>query len=176
MIQCGQCGFPVNETMRYALMQNSCPACGSQLFSNKDSNLITMIQNKLLNESFSASFKEETMYDVSLFLFNELKYGIGKQMRDELIIAEKIVVNEFEEDEEDDEEEDSIRKEIERELEEELNNLNEDGDVETADVFTKAERLKRLHEQRVKSNPGLTTGAINNGKKRTGSKAITRLG
>ena len=174
MTQCGECGFAVNETMKFALKQNACPACGSALFSNKDSSLITMIQGKIQGEGFSRNFTEDMVYDVSLFVFNEIKYGLGKILRDEALNSS--LTSEIEYSEEDlDDEEARIKREVEAEFSESLSQLTEDGDVQDEEVFSKAERLKRLHEQRVKSNPKITEGVINSGaKKRGGFKGINR--
>jgi len=172
MIQCGECGFPVNDTMRFALMQNSCPSCGSALFSNKDSHLIDIIQGKITSETFAQNFNEVTVYDVSLFIFNELKYGIGKQLRDEL----GAVTVSYEEDPNESEDEARIRKEVEAELAEEMVHLTDEGDVQGEEIFSKADRLKRLHEQKIKSNPKITRGSINSGIKRGGGgfKGVSR--
>lgn len=77
VMTCKECGFAVDNKMRFALMKNECPACGEQLFSPEDMNHISMIQGKVLLESFSDKFNEAESYDISLFIFNEIKYGLG---------------------------------------------------------------------------------------------------
>lgn len=148
MIQCSVCGFSVNELMKFALMNNSCPSCGGALFSNKDNNLINMIQSRIAGERFASKLTEELIYDLSLFFFNELKHGIGKSLREEL--RSEDVDIEYEEGDED-----LIRKEVERELGDQLSQLTDDGEVMSDEVAAKAERLRRLREQQLMVNPNL---------------------
>lgn len=77
MITCTNCSFDVDNKLRYALMKNSCPACGNDLFSPEDMNHISMIQSRVLLESFASKLDQADAYDVSLFIFNEMKYGLG---------------------------------------------------------------------------------------------------
>lgn len=153
MIQCSACGFGVNELMKYALMNNVCPSCGGSLFSNRDNNIINMIQSKIAAERFSSKLTEELIYDISLFVFNELKHGIGRSLRDELKVEEsEDIETEYAEEED---EEDLIRREIEEELGEQLSQLTDDGEVMSDELMTKAEKLKRLRQQQLMSNPNL---------------------
>jgi hypothetical protein len=155
MIQCNDCGFAVNETMKFALMQNICPSCGSALFSARDSSLISMIEAKLNSQKFSTSLNEELSYDISLFIFNELSHGLGKRLIDEAVSNAKSGANISEDGES--EETDDVRSQIEEELSEELAQLGNDGGViiENEELFSKAERLKKLREQQLAVNPNL---------------------
>lgn len=148
MIQCNVCGFSVNELMKFALMNNTCPSCGGALFSGKDNNIINMIQTKLSSERFASKLTEELIYDISLFIFNELKDGIGKSLRQELVIEEDIET-EYQEDNE----EDAIRKEIEAEYSEQLSQLTDDGEVISEDISDRAMKLKRMREQQLLRDP-----------------------
>lgn len=149
MIQCNGCGFTVNELMKFALMNNVCPSCGGSLFSAKDNQIINTIQAKLISERFASKLTEELVYDISLFIFNELKDGLGKSLRQEF--NSETVQAEYREESE----EDLMRKEIEQELGGQLNYLNDEGESITEDVSDKAEKLRRMHKQRLLQNPNL---------------------
>jgi len=158
MIQCNECGFSVNDMMKFALMQNTCPSCGSNLFSNRDQNLISSIQGKIASERFASGFTEEMLYDTSLFIFNELKHGIGQNLINEALAAAKLNPQDDSKDttSKDDPLED-VRNEVEEEFAEQIAMLNSDGDVVTDEdgIFTKAERLKRLRQQQLANKPNL---------------------
>jgi hypothetical protein len=174
MMHCNECGFGVNESMRFALMKNLCPSCGSSLFSNRDTNIITLIQNKISAERFSSSFTESQIYDISLFFFNELKGGIGKQILEDISLSAKPARQVIATSEESDYvEEDDIRSEIEKEYAEHLDQLDDDGNVLPEDLSNKAERLRKLHQQRVLTNPNLGKEAPIHSK-RGGFKGINR--
>ena len=176
MIQCNDCGFSVNETMKFALMQNSCPSCGNNLFSNRDTNLISMIQGKLSTEKFSGKLTDELMYDISLFIFNEFKQGIGKSLVDEGIANLKSAMadNTNENDEGADSESSDLRREIEGELEEEISQLTNSGDVIDEEIFSKAERLKKLREQQLAGNPKLGKKVVTSKRSNNSFKGISR--
>ncbi len=140
MIQCKNCGFQVNELMKFALMQNICPSCGKSLFSNADSNLISTFQSKILSERFSSKLTEELVYDIAMFMFNEFKHGLGKF---------KFNSEEKEKEEDVDLEELDIRKEIEAEYSEELEYLEGEDEPDDREVYEKTEKLKKLHQQRL---------------------------
>jgi predicted nucleic acid-binding Zn-ribbon protein len=156
MIQCNKCGFAVNDMMKFALMQNSCPSCGANLFSSRDMSLINSIQGKISSERFSSGFTEETLYDVSLYVFNEVKYGLGKSLLDEAVASAKSQPT-SEEGVEDGPEMEDVRSQVEEEYAEQIAMLNSDGEVVTDGdgVFTKAERLKRLRQQQLATKPNL---------------------
>jgi hypothetical protein len=125
-------------------MTNSCPACGNELFSSRDMNMISTIQGGLGSQPFAFNFTEETLYDISLYIFNELEHGIGQVMVAEALerASQQPAATE---DEESEDPMDDIRKEIESEFQEEIEEIT-DGQEE--DIFSKAERLKRLAQQR----------------------------
>lgn len=179
MIQCNNCGFAVNDSMKFSLMQNTCPSCGAALFSSRDSNLITMLQGKISSERFSSSLTEELVYDVSLFIFNELKHGIGKSLIDEALVNQSSSDGNEKEVQNSEESQfvDDIRNEVEKEYEEQISQLSDDGDViiEDKEIFEKAERLKRLHEQRFKNNPNIGK-MVPNKKNRKSSAKVKRVG
>lgn len=194
MIQCKDCGFMVNELMRFALMKNVCPSCGSGLLSDKDSNIISVIQGKLSSQRFSSSLTETQVYDISMFFFNELKSGIGSlvsgssglskrnrraiaapsesetESGDEFLSSESEDGEDFEED--DDLDLSSIRREVESEFDD-LSTFEEPTTVRSEDVLSKAERLKKLYEQRALASGG-SLDKVTPKIKRGGFKGVTR--
>jgi hypothetical protein len=146
--------------MKHSLMSNSCPACGKELFSGHDMNIISMIQGRLGSQSFAFNFTKEILYDVSIYIFNEIKYGIGKETSaDESLISSNKQVSDTVNENYDHQSGDisnntpdnasdntmvDIRKEVENELQEEIDEITEGQE----DIFSKAERLKRLAQQR----------------------------
>lgn len=173
MIQCNGCGFGVNESMRFALMKNLCPSCGSGLFSNKDSSIINLIQSNLKSERFSSGLTETQIYDISLFFFNEIKNGFVRQIFSDLRQTKDSEVDpdEISHQESD---VDDIRREIEAEMADKLSSLDDSGDVTSEDALSKAERLKRMHQQRILANPNLGKEATINPGRRSGFKGVSR--
>lgn len=167
MIQCNDCGFSVTDSMKHSLMSNSCPACGHELFSSRDMSIISTIQVGIESQPFAFNFTKEILYDISVYMFNEIKNGFGKEIMDnEALIAFEQQVGDINENSDDESDNFvNIRREVEIELKEEIDeiiegqdgqdeNISFDGKEQSDDIFSKAERLKRLAQQR-KSNIGL---------------------
>jgi hypothetical protein len=184
MIQCKGCGFSVNELMRFALMKNICPSCGAGLLSSKDSNIISYIGSRIASQRFASSLTETQVYDISLFIFNELHDGFGKivnEIRKKTVatteeFGDEISHSEGEAEYESDESDDlsSIRKQVAAEFGSDEEDDSEESEM-NEDALSKAERLKRLHQQRVSSNPNLIEG-IPVTIKRGGFKGVSRSG
>lgn len=162
MIQCNSCGFSVSDSMKFALMQNSCPSCGSNLFSNKDTNLISMIQGQLSSQRFASTLGQDMMYDISLFIFDQLKHGLGKTLADEAVLTSKQGAGPKVEEKTEGKAEEQTHEEIRSEMEAEFFNdeveedegvvLGEDGIVFTESTSERAEQLKRLRRQQLNGN------------------------
>lgn len=181
MIQCKDCGFSVNELMRFALMKNVCPSCGSNLLTGTDANIISVIQSRLASQRFSSSLTENQLYDISLFIFNELKHEFGQfaldlrgsktpQKRKKISESEEseFLESEEQEYEESDFDPESIRREVASEFLEDIAPQATDDDE---DVNSKAERLKRLYQQRAVSSVTEASPKIKRG---GGFKGVTR--
>lgn len=162
MIQCKKCGFSVSEMMKHALMKNSCPACGFGLFSSESLNIIASLQQKISSQKFASNFSEKVIYDISLFFFNEITDGIGKIILDKKLLEIKNSKASSEDDEtvytdpEEADELEQIKKEVEDEYKDEIESLRPEEDPDMEEIFSKAERLKRLREQQKLSNPRLS--------------------
>lgn len=142
MINCKECGFKVDNKLRYSLMKNECPACGKELFSAQDMNSISAIQGRVLLQSFSDKFNEADTFDISLFIFNEIKNEVAKVAPTQASIEsdkEMVAVeggSEFDPDE--------IRKQVEQEIPA-VANLPTTSQEESAKE--KADRLRRVAAQ-----------------------------
>ena len=179
MIQCKSCGFSVNELMRFALQKNACPSCGAGLLSSRDADIISVIQGKLSSQRFSAGLTDTQKYDISLFLFNELKGSLGKIALEILSQSKRKVAeedpDEFSHSEVEDDEGDenngisSLRREVIAELEDELEGMP----TRDEDAFSKAERLKKLYQQRVLTEPDAQENPTSKFR-RSGFKGVTR--
>lgn len=152
MIECGNCNFIVDEKMKFSLMQNSCPSCGSNLFSGQDMALLGAIQGRLSSQGFSTNISKDLKYDISLFIFSELKDGIG---RDFLSLTDKNESHEEEvesvEKSDDESTIDSLRAEVEAEVLGQSQLMDDEGGVSDEDLASKAERLKLLRQNHLSS-------------------------
>jgi hypothetical protein len=191
-MKCNKCNFLVPANMRFCLMKNMCPSCGSPLFSNTDANHISMLQNRISAQSFGKEIDEVQRYDLALFIFNEIREGYGKTILDEEVkkIAESLssdkeagVLYNHEEAEPEDGEPvnpENIRKEIEEELREEIMaNLNSDEGIEMGTLYQdEDERINRLKAQAVKFNgkPRGATSPISNSTKILTGASVRRVG
>jgi hypothetical protein len=157
--------------MKHALMMNMCPACGKGLFSDQDMNLIQLLQNDLGGQPFSRNFTEEMIYDISLFIFNQLRHGIGKSVIEDEV--ERRLEDRKSDDsptnQSDDGEPsmDDIRREVEAEFKEEIEEI-----TEQEDVFSKVDRLKRLAQKRAENAPQKRPQITES--KRTGTRVSRR--
>jgi hypothetical protein len=163
-------------------MKNVFPSCGAGLLSSKDSSIISTIQARVSSQRFSSGFTESQIYDISLFIFNELKDGFGKLALELAPRSKKRTINLDDEDLESDDilhsedegtEVDDIRNEVLAELGGDFMDEDEEGEDEDEDLMSKADRLKKLHQQRVSTNPDLVRGTPS-GFKRSGFKGVTR--
>lgn len=147
-MQCAKCKFKVDQEMKFALMKNMCPKCGSNLFSSSEMKDIGLLANRI-NRAFSSEVSEQLSFDLSLFFIDELKNGIGQKYNVQLPVKEDNIpdedISEF------DELEDykkQIRAEIENEFPE-INDLPDTVSVKTRSESAKdkAERLKEIYKK-----------------------------
>ena len=72
-MQCGKCNFIVPANMRFCLMKNMCPSCGSPLFTDSDMTHLSMLQNRISSQAFSKTMDKVQIYDLGLFIYNEIQ-------------------------------------------------------------------------------------------------------
>jgi hypothetical protein len=84
MISCQKCEFKILPKMRFALVKNFCPSCGSTLLSDADSQEINSINKRLQSQDFMISLSEQLnkdlvqnlIYDLSIFI----KFDLNKEI------------------------------------------------------------------------------------------------
>nr|BDD46196.1 hypothetical protein 30 [bacterium] len=171
-MQCGKCKFVVPSNMRFCLMKNLCPACGSALFSDEDMNHISLLQNRILAQSFSKKFDQVEVFDLALFIYNEIRSGYGRTILDEELkkfrksqsaeSEEEVPSIQGDEPEAAPEEsvEEAVRREVEAELKEQLiANLAEAAEEEVVDE-DEDDRITRLKAQAKKANKSLSGASV----------------
>lgn len=154
-MQCKRCGYVVPQNLKFAIMKNFCPQCGEKLFTEKEMNHISMIQSRVVKQDFSRNMDDEIVYDVALFIYNEVTSGYGRVLLDEEI--KRLVSARKETDEEASVEPEVIP--VTKDIEKVKAQIREEEAARVAlksrmasadeDVDDKVERLKRLH----KANP-----------------------
>ncbi len=153
MINCSVCGFMVNDLMKFALMQNSCPACGNSLFSDRDNYLIQTIQTKIENERFSSKLTKEIKYDLALFFFHELTNGLGKEFANH---TTTVNTQEYFEESDDEDFKQKLKNEIASEHLDYLKQLeesdNDSDDIESRvlepGMLDRVDRLKKIYKSK----------------------------
>jgi hypothetical protein len=168
-MQCGKCSFIVPANMRFCLMKNMCPSCGSTLFTDEDMNHLSMLQNRISSQSFSRAMDKVQIYDLGLFIYNEFKSGYGRTIVDAEVKKFATIASGDNEGEVLYNQEgeppaapvtdpELIRKEVEAELREQITaNLDDDDVVEMGNVNKpEDDRLSRLKAQANKHNKSLT--------------------
>jgi hypothetical protein len=177
-MKCGKCNFSVPNNMRFCLMRNMCPSCGAALFSDEDANHLAMMQNRIKGQSFSKEFDDVQVFDLALFIYNEIKSGYGKVLLDEEVKkvtkksrpdkeADVPYNHEGEEDDADDINEEDVAVEVKKEVEAEIRqqlmkHMKEDLETtyeEEAD-FDEDDRVSRLKAQARKHNKDLQGASV----------------
>jgi len=175
-MQCGKCKFSVPSNMRFCLMKNMCPSCGSPLFSESDMNHLSMLQNRINTKGFAKEMDQVQVYDLALFIYGEIKNGYGRTILDEEV--KKLTTNssppsepEVPYNHEDDAPEaqsapddvTAIKLEVEEELREQIKaNLELDNAVEMGNIYDDDEddKIARLKAQAKKHNKRKTGASV----------------
>ena len=71
MIDCRKCNFSVSPTMRHALTENCCPACGSSLLGDVHIGRLNLFRQKVINQEFASGLKSDVIFDIALFMLME---------------------------------------------------------------------------------------------------------
>lgn len=150
MIMCSGCAFNVNETMKFALMNNVCPSCGNALFTEQDSIFIQKITSALKRQKFASKFNAELLYDISLFMFNEFTTGLGPEIYSSIVNLE-IVPIEIDKD--------AIRNKVKNDIlnppiieDEEYDDQEDDNETYFENKDPKIEALKRQAERQANNH------------------------
>lgn len=163
-MHCSKCKFQVNQNMKFALMKNICPACGSQLFSDSEMSDISLLRNRLGKQQFSVEFTEELAFDIALFIMNEIKNGIGQKYFQKMMAKSgPPIVSGDEESEENIPSEEDIRRQMRSEIESEypeLQSMPDDQITTRTRAESADEKAKRLREIARKSGIGNKQGTV----------------
>ena len=71
MMNCRNCNFEVQHSMRHSLIKNCCPACGGALLGNLHSRRLDLLRQKLSNQPFSEKLVADDLFDIALFMLIE---------------------------------------------------------------------------------------------------------
>jgi glucose-6-phosphate-specific signal transduction histidine kinase len=156
-------------------MKNLCPSCGGALFSTSDMNHIAMMQNRIGSQSFAKNLDEIQIFDLALFIYNEIQTGYGQAILEERIkniktsasteldgtVESKHQAVGTEESEPEIDVREIVKKEVEDEIREKIMEnikavqedvvFHEDDEDDDEDY-----KIKRLKEQAAKHNKNVT--------------------
>jgi len=71
MIDCRKCEFSIKASMRHALVENCCPACGSAIMGDTHTQRMRLMKQRLMSQEFSQALSDELIFDISLFMLLE---------------------------------------------------------------------------------------------------------
>ena len=66
MINCRQCDFLIKNSMRHALINNCCPACGAAVLGETHTQRMRMFKQRLLQQEFAQSLSDDLVFDICL--------------------------------------------------------------------------------------------------------------
>jgi len=143
MINCRQCDFLIKNSMRHALINNCCPACGAAVLGETHTQRMRMFKQRLLQQEFAQNLSDDLVFDITLFML--LEFSPIKPEKDD--DSEDTNTGDTAEVVEDDYE--KIRNEIREEVLSRPEDLGEDLDEDL-----KIARLKRLAKDGAIKRPG----------------------
>lgn len=76
-MKCKICKLSISDSFKFAIKNNFCPQCGNKLFSDKEVEQLSVIQSKVSDQGFAASFSSEEIYNVSQFIFGLMTSTFG---------------------------------------------------------------------------------------------------
>ena len=153
MINCRQCDFLIKNSMRHALINNCCPACGAAVLGETHTQRMRMFKQRLLQQEFAQNLSDDLVFDMTLFMLLEFS-PVRVEKKDDSEGTNTGDTSEFVEDDgaEDDGAEDDYEK-IRDEIREEVLTRPEGSD-EDSDEDLKIARLKRLAKDGAVKRPG----------------------
>ena len=148
MINCRQCDFLIKNSMRHALINNCCPACGAAVLGETHTQRMRMFKQRLLQQEFAQSLSDDLVFDITLFMLLEFS-PIKPEKDDDSENTNTGDTAEFAEDDSAEDDYEKIRDEIREEVLSRPEELEEDLDEDL-----KIARLKRLAKEGVTKRPG----------------------
>ena len=155
MIDCRKCGFSIKASMRHALVENCCPACGSAIMGDTHTQRMRLMKQRLMSQEFSQALSDELIFDISLFMLLEFApISSGDDEGSESTEAQENQENSTTEDSDDYEKiRDEIREEVMAKAPDSPEELEED---------LKIARLKRLAKESKIKKSGTAVRRIGN--------------
>lgn len=168
MIDCRKCKFSVQQSMRHALSNNCCPACGSALLGEVHSRRLSLFKNKLSNQAFSSKLDSDDIFDIALFMLveffppsldveNKEASESEEESREEKVARASAEVAEHEKEEEYSESYEDIRDQVRMEM----LNSSEEISAEEMDEDLRIQRLKRIAKENRINKSGTTVRRLN---------------
>lgn len=152
MINCKKCEFEVSNNLKYAIMNNLCPACGNVLFGDSDIQRIGEVTRLLKKQEFSVTMDNILLNDISLFIFNNF-------LLENESVADKSPIDDASADvaiPDEASEEELIREQVRMEAQSVVGDDDEDLDDDL-----KIARLKRLaKESALRGNKGVSVKRV----------------
>jgi len=148
MINCRQCDFLIKNSMRHALINNCCPACGAAVLGETHTQRMRMFKQRLLQQEFAQGLSDDLVFDITLFMLLEFS-PIKPEKADDSENMNISDTAEFVEDDGADDDYEKIRDEIREEVLSRSEGL--EGDL---DEDLKIARLKRLAKDGAIKRPG----------------------
>lgn len=168
MIDCRKCKFSVQQSMRHALSNNCCPACGSALLGEVHSRRLSLFKNKLSNQAFSSKLDSDDIFDIALFMLveffppsidveNKEASESEEESEEEKVARASAEVAEREKEEEYSESYEDIRDQVRMEM----INSSEEISAEEMDEDLRIQRLKRIAKENRINKSGTTVRRLN---------------
>ena len=168
MIDCRKCKFSVQQSMRHALLNNCCPACGSALLGEVHSRRLSLFKNKLSNQAFSSKLDSNDIFDIALFMLveffppsleveNKEASESEEESGEERVARVSAEVAEHEKEEEYSESYEDIRNQVRMEM----INSSEEISAEEMDEDLRIQRLKRIAKENRINKSGTTVRRLN---------------
>lgn len=156
MIDCRKCNFSVQQSMRHAIANNCCPACGSALLGEVHKRRLDIFKNKISNQGFSSKLDSDDIFDIALFMLVEFFPPTSEPKQPEesavdnsvdLALAEEEAVQTEEGPEE-------SYEDIRAQVRQEMISTSEDLTAEEMDEDLRIQRLKRIAKENRINKPG----------------------
>jgi len=161
MIECRKCNFSVQQSMRHAITNNCCPACGSALLGEVHKRRLDIFKNKVTNQPFSSKLDSDDIFDIALFMLIEFfppSLDVEKEEAsepeeesgEEKVARVSAEVAKREKEEEDSESYEDIREQVRKEM------ISSSADLtaEEMDEDLRIQRLKRIAKENRINKPG----------------------
>jgi Zn-finger nucleic acid-binding protein len=70
MMTCNKCEYIIDGSLKFAVVNNVCPKCGSAILDDNELAAIGQVNNDMKDYGFSSDVEKYTLYTISLFIYN----------------------------------------------------------------------------------------------------------